>query len=154
MNLLTVNESQVRRLSIKGLISSYLNSHYGLWTHNMNQLKYINKKCYFTVWNTLNDNVLCKKTGIIHYWKKGNGMPFQMPGQMKKMTRHHKEWGRTGLQLKSLWNILTHEAILNENINVMQFSVDLGVNATACCQTYWEVLFALPVDVNLHISLP
>lgn len=27
MNLFTVNESQVGRLSIKGLISSYLNSH-------------------------------------------------------------------------------------------------------------------------------
>lgn len=107
---------------------------YGLWTLNTNQLKSINQQCYFTVWNTLNDNILCEKTGTIHYSKKGTGMPFQMPGQMKNMTLNHKKWDRPGPQLRSLWNILTQEATLNENINVIQFSVDLRVNAIACCQ--------------------
>ena len=109
---------------------------YGLWTNNTNQLQYINQQRYFPVWNTLRDNVLSEKTRTIHYSKQGTGMPFQTPGQMKNMMMYHKKWGRLGSQLKTLWNILTREATFVENINMIPFSVDLGVNSMACCQTH------------------
>ena len=89
---------------------------HGLWTHNINQLKYINWQHYFNRWNTFNDSVLSEKYRYYPLLKEGTEMPFQMPGQMKNMTMHHKKWGRPSSQLKSWWNTLTQGATVNENM--------------------------------------
>lgn len=77
MNLFTIKESQIRRFSIKGLISSNLNYHIiyeltayttlGLQTSNVISLHEIPTVPMFYLRNT----------GTIHCSKKGTGKPFQ-----------------------------------------------------------------------------